>query len=129
MKPDLTRPVDFTTYNGTDKVCTRAGWPWRSLGGIKQSLFIVIGAVMHPNGFETVYGWDDKGRMDQEERDHDLFYALPEKVEKTFWIVVADTEISRRELGFSQMYTNRDEALLDCVPTDQIVPITVLVEE
>ena len=127
MKPDLTRPVDFTTYNGTDKVCTRDGRPWRSLGKIKNSLFIIIGAVLHPNGFETVYGWDDKGRMDErEERGNDLFYALPEKVEKTFWIVVADKEIRNGQLEKTILYEKKIKTPRN---DTQIASITVLVEE
>jgi len=53
MKPDLTRPVDFTTYNGTDKICTRMGLPWRSFGEIKSRIFpkAMAGTVLCNDGF------------------------------------------------------------------------------
>ena len=85
---------------------------------------------MHPNGFETVYGWDDKGRMDQEERDHDLFYALPEKVEKTFWVIIMSNEKDGYFFVDPTLYKSKEDAQSQEYPQcPQIVPITVLVEE
>lgn len=132
MKPDLTRPVAFATYNGTDKVCTRSGLPWRGLGEIKSSLFVMAGAMLHPNGFETVSVWNARGRIgDREERGDDLFYALPEKIEKTFWILISHSEIGKRKIGSSRIYESKRDAEVDIVksPFIQIVPITLLVEE
>ncbi len=130
MKPDLKRPVDFTTYNGTDNVCTRDGRAWRSLGEIKSSFFAIVGAMLHSNGFETAYVWSEKGRKnDSEERGTDLFYALPEKVEKTFWILVTNAEIKNKRMS-SILYESREEAQPKVHHKSiQIAPITVLVEE
>jgi len=128
MKPDLTRPVDFVTYNGTDKVCTRGGLPWRSLGEVKSKIFgrAFAGAIMTIEGYEAVCAWNFVGRFYIDATSvFDLFYALPEKVEKTFWIVVTDEEIRNRQLE----KTNLNENKIFYPGPAQIVPITVLVEE
>ena len=129
MKPDLTRPVGFTTYNGTDKVCTRDGHPWHKfteevLGDLPVAGYVEIGKG------QKLGLWSKRGCFHyyKIESVFDLFYALPEKVEKTFWIMVAKYEIKNRRIE-CDLYDSKKLAELHNAEGYQIVPITLTVEE
>lgn len=136
MKPDLTRPVDFTTYNGTDKVCTRRGVEWHKFTETVPGNQPIAGYFNeHKHGLyitTATWGLNERYYLDKKDySDLDLFYALPEKVEKTFWIVVTSWELKRKKISEdSKLHKSEEDARLAGYPDNsQIVPITLLVEE